>query len=361
MRNRMLFLLAVLGILLGFASAWFFGIEKKPLAPVFDPAPNPYARGIYANGIIESYQSNGENINIFPEVSGTVAKILVDEGAAVKGGDTLLILDHSIQKAVVEQQKAQVDAAQAVIEQLKAQPRKENLEVAKAQVESAAAAYKTSLDQLEKRKKANELNRRLISQDELDNVQNAVKLAEANLAVAQKQYELTRAGAWIYDIRYQEHQREVLLRAYESAKALLDKYTIRAPVDGVILSVNTAVGSLISPQGTYGTYTQGSHPVLVMASSGPYYGVRCYIDEILISRLPPPPDMKARMFFRGTKISVPLEYVRIKPYVTPKVELSNQRTERVDVRVLPVLFRFEPPRDVSVYPGQLVDVYLQSK
>jgi HlyD family secretion protein len=51
----------------------------------------------------------------------------------------------------------------------------------------------------------------------------------------------------------------------------------------------------------------------------------------------------------------------MQPYVTPKIELSNQRTERVDVRVLPILFRFEPPKELSVYPGQLVDVYLEAK
>ena len=40
-----------------------------------------------------------------------------------------------------------------------------------------------------------------------------------------------------------------------------------------------------------------------------------------------------------------------------KIELSNQRQERVDLRVLPVIFRFEK-KDAPVYPGQLVDVYI---
>ena len=67
------------------------------------------------------------------------------------------------------------------------------------------------------------------------------------------------------------------------------------------------------------------------------------------------------MFIRGTNISVPLEYVRVQPYVSPKIELSNQRLERVDVRVLPVIFRFARPQNVGVYPGQLVDVYVAEK
>jgi HlyD family secretion protein len=71
--------------------------------------------------------------------------------------------------------------------------------------------------------------------------------------------------------------------------------------------------------------------------------------------------MKAQMFIRGTDIHIPLQYVRIQPYVSPKIELSNERTERVDVRVLPVIFSFDMPKNISVYPGQLVDVYIEEK
>ena len=45
--------------------------QPAPLPPAFNPAANPYAKGIYANGIIESDQAHGENINIYPEVAGT--------------------------------------------------------------------------------------------------------------------------------------------------------------------------------------------------------------------------------------------------------------------------------------------------
>jgi HlyD family secretion protein len=71
--------------------------------------------------------------------------------------------------------------------------------------------------------------------------------------------------------------------------------------------------------------------------------------------------MQAKMFIRGTNISIPLEFVRVQPHVSPKIQLSNQRTERVDVRVLPIIFRFEKPADLNVYPGQLVDVYVGEK
>jgi HlyD family secretion protein len=89
--------------------------------------------------------------------------------------------------------------------------------------------------------------------------------------------------------------------------------------------------------------------------------VGCCIDEILISRLPPGPKMRAKMFIRGTETSVPLESVRVQPYVTPKIELSDQRTERVDTRVLPVIFRLKRPKNIQIYPSQLVDVYVEEK
>jgi HlyD family secretion protein len=122
--------------------------------------------------------------------------------------------------------------------------------------------------------------------------------------------------------------------------------------------VRTAVGSYVSPQGSYDTYTQGFGPVVSMGTGTQFLDVRCFIDEILIPRLPPPPKLTARMFIRGSDVSVPLTFVRKQPYVTPKIQLSNQRTERVDVRVLPLIFRFTPPPGVWVYPGQLVDVYV---
>jgi HlyD family secretion protein len=356
-----LFSLAVVGLAAGLASAYLYSIQKKPMPPVFNPAPNPYAKGIYANGIIESYLSAGENINMYPEVSGTITRILVAEGAAVRQGAPLLMIDDSIQRATVEQQRAQAGAARALLDELRAQPRKETLAVARAQAEMAAASLKSVQDQLAKQERSYALDPKSVSRDALDNAVNAVKVAKANLDVVQRQYELTRAGAWTYDIRNQEKQWDAAVKAVMASSALLAKYTVQASQDGVILSIKAAVGSYVSPQGSYDTYTQGFSPVLVMGSSERYLAVRCYVDEILIHRLPPAARMRAQMSIRGTNISVPLEYVRVQPYVSPKIALSNARTERVDLRVLPVIFRFEKPAGVDVYPGQLVDVYVGEK
>jgi HlyD family secretion protein len=361
MRNKVIFILAIIGLVAGLVSAYIFGIEQKPPPPAFNPASNPYGKGIYSNGIIESYQTSGANINIYPEVPGTITRILVAEGQSVRRGMPLIMIDDSVQRATVAQQKSQAEAARALLEELKAQPRKETLEVAKAQVVNASAGLKSAQDQLDKQRKSFELDPKSVSKDTLDNAENAVKVAKTNLEVVRRQYDLTRAGAWIYDIRNQEQQYNALTKAYMASSALLDKYIIKAPADGVILSINAAVGSYISAQGAYDTYTQGLDPVLTMGSAQEYSGVRCYIDEILVHRLPQPSQITAKMFIRGTDINIPLEYVRVQPYVSPKIELSDQRTERVDVRVLPVLFRFVKPKSINLYPGQLVDVYIGEK
>jgi HlyD family secretion protein len=358
MKVRPIFILAALGVVIGFVGAYFYGKEKPAEAPAFSPASNPYARGIYANGIIESFQTNGENINIYPEVGGTVTKILVHEGQSVTAGTPLVQLDDSVQRATVEQLKSQADAAHAVLEELRAEPRKETLDVSIAQVDAARASLRNVSDQLRKVRTSYKINPKSVSKNDLDNAINAVKVAHTNLGVAIKQYELTKAGAWIYDIQNQERQYLALTKQYESANALLAKYELRAPGDGVVLAIKTAVGSYVSASGVYGTYTEDFNPIVVMGGPEKVLQVRTYVDEILVHRLPSPEQMNGKMFIRGTNFNVPLEFVRMQPYVTPKIELSDQRQERVDVRVLPLIFKFEKPSDVNVYPGQLVDVYL---
>lgn len=358
MRNKIIMIIAVVGILGGLVSAVYSSITQPALPPAFNPAASPYPSAIYAEGIVESAQTSGENINIYPEVGGTVKEILVSEGQQVKAGEPLLRLDDSIQRATAAQQGSQAEAARALLDELKAEPRKETLDVSVAQVASAEATLKTAQDTLQKTQASYEMDPRSVSKDALDGAINAAAVAEANLEVAKRQYKLTKAGAWIYDIRSQEQTEHALEQAYASSSALLSKYTLRAPKDGLVLSINTIVGSYASPQGSYDAYTQGQDPVLTLGTSSTSLNVRCYVDEILVPRLPSVSTMKAEMSVRGSDIKIPLEFVRVQPFVSPKIELSNEREERVDVRVLPVIFKIENPANVNLYPGELVDVYI---
>jgi len=356
-RNKIIFTLAIIGVLAGLVAAYFFGIERKAQPPVFAPVSSPYDSAIYANGIVESDQPSGENVNIFPEVSGPITRVLVREGQQVSPGTPLFTIDDSVQRANAEQLRLQSEASLALLNELKAQPRKETLAIAQAQVVLAESNLKTVQNQYDKRRASYMIDSKSISKDVLDTAEDAVTQTAAARDVARTQYELTKAGAWSYDIINQEKQYAALKQAYKASNALLQKYSVNAPTAGVVLAINTTVGSFVSSQGAYGAYTQEFDPLIVMGAPQDKLAVRCYVDEILVSRLPNPWHIRAQMSIRGTDIKVPLEFVRVQPYVSPKIELSNQRQERVDLRVLPVIFRF-PKQDTPVYPGQLVDVYI---
>jgi len=290
-RNTIIFALSIIGILAGLIGAYIFGIQRKAQPPVFTPVSNPYTSGIYANGIVESYQPSGENINIFPEVSGPIVKVLVKEGQSVSAGAALFSIEDSVQKATVE---------------------------------LAQATLKVDRDQYDKDLASWDIDPKSISKEVLDTAKDTVDQAQA---------------------------------AVKAANALLQYYTVKAPINGVVLALNAAVGSYVSSQGDYDTYTELFNPVVVMGAPQEYLSVRCYVDEILISRLPSGYHIKAQMSITGTDIKIPLEFVRVQPYVSPKIELSNEKQEQVDLRVLPVIFRFEK-KDAPVYPGQMVDVYI---
>jgi len=323
MRNKLIFLTSFLGLLIAIASAYVFSQQPSALPPEYNPAANPYAQGIYSEGIVESAQTQGENINIYPEVTGPITSVLVAEGQVVRKGQPLLTIDDSIQRPTTEQQKAQLD-------------------VTIAQIAYAKATLKSASDTYAKQEQSYQLDPKSVSKDVLDTDRDAVNVAATNLAVI-------------------ERQSTEQVQTYAASAALLAKYTIKAPADGVVLSIQATVGSYVSTQGAYDSYTQGLDPLIVMGMQPTNLEVRAYIDEILIPRLQNGKAITAEMFVRGSDTRVPLTFARVQPYVSPKIELSDERQELVDVRVLPIIFRFEPPKNAKLYPGELVDVYVSTK
>ena len=64
---------------------------------------------------------------------------------------------------------------------------------------------------------------------------------------------------------------------------------------------------------------------------------------------------------RGSKQrTIPLEFRRIEPMVGPKKQLTGLNTERIDTRVLQVIYAVKPT-DVPLFVGQQVDVYMQAE
>jgi HlyD family secretion protein len=309
MKLRLLFIVAVSGIFIGLVSAYVYH-QKIRLQPPLYVNLSPYVHGVYATGIVESYQPTGVNINIYPDVSGKVTEVFVREGQMMKRGQSLLSLDNSVQVEIVAKDQAQVRFEQATLTNLQ--------------------------DQLSKIKKSYSLDSGSVSKNMLDNAVSAVHVAHESLNLAVMQY---RAD-W----------------------ALLNKYTLISPLEGIVLQIATATGSYVSSQGSYDPYTQSMLPVIQMAVISPFMQVRCFLDEILVPQLPARGKLEATLFVRGMNNSgIPLEFVSIQPYAIPHIQLSNERQERVDMRVLPILFKFKKPDNLNLFPGQLVDIYIQEK
>ena len=67
----------------------------------------------------------------------------------------------------------------------------------------------------------------------------------------------------------------------------------------------------------------------------------------------------AAAFLKGdTKLKMNLRFVRIEPFVVPKRSLTGDSAERVDTRVLQIIFELDRP-DFPIYVGQQVDVFIQ--
>jgi HlyD family secretion protein len=87
--------------------------------------------------------------------------------------------------------------------------------------------------------------------------------------------------------------------------------------------------------------------------------IRVDIDESEIPRFRS--DAKATATLRGTSgPGVKLEYVRTEPLVVPKRNLTGTVSERVDTRVMQVIYAVSP-QVLGAIVGQQVDVYIEDR
>jgi HlyD family secretion protein len=97
---------------------------------------------------------------------------------------------------------------------------------------------------------------------------------------------------------------------------------------------------------------------LIILGSTTQLHVRVDIDEYDIPRFVP--DAPARATLKGqSKDFFPLRFVRIEPYVIPKKSLTGDNTERVDTRVLQVIYAVDGG-DRRLFVGQQVDVFIDA-
>jgi RND family efflux transporter MFP subunit len=304
------YLLPVLAVFgLGFAVLTVVNSSKTipPAQPFVDPAAPPFKSSVAGTGIVEA---NTENIAIGTLVPGVISKIYASVGSKVKAGDPLFKLDD---RDLI----AQMTIRQAA------------LRVANTNVKVAKASLSDLKNQLALAESVTD--KRAISVEELDRRRYAVQIAKAKLAQAKA--DVISAKAQI-----------------KETETNLDRIIVRAPVDGEVLQLKIHPGEF-APAGVTQT------PLILFGNVKPL-NVRVDVDENDAWRVRA--DTPAVAFLRGNReIKTDLKFVRFEPYVVPKKSLTGDSIERVDTRVLQVIYNIAQT-DLPIFAGQQMDVYIES-
>ena len=348
MTRRLSILIPIIGLVIVVFWVTVSARKVQHVQALASPPVSPYEHAIAATGIIEA---SNRNYNLAPPVSGQLTALYVKEGDVVHRGDKLYSIDSRPQRSAVETANANIVKSRAEIETAKS-----SVEMQNANLNSAAAAIETARATYEDAKQIAERNEGLHKEGIISEEQytTGIKTRDADLARWQQAIaQQKQAEAQVRNARSQVGEQQANLQSIVATRdqqaTLLDQFTVRAPADGKILQVNNRVGEYLSS-------TSGTSPVLFGDTDS--LMVRADVDEINASHVVPGSDAVATLKGDATR-SFPLKFERIVPYMVPKENLTGQNSERVDVRVLQMEFRFTPPA-FPVYVGQQVDVFIQS-
>jgi HlyD family secretion protein len=281
---------------------------QRPPQQLNLPPSSSYARAISGSGLIES---NSRNITVGSTSSGIVRDLLVTEGDTVAAGAPLFRLDNRTALADIAVAESQLAAAKAKVQE----------------AESSLADQKDQLQRGENLKAGIS-----ISTDRLVRLRYAVRMADAQLANA-------KAGVGTADAQL------------FAAKVTLEKLTVTAPIAGKILKVSLRPGQYVDA-------TSSTTAPIIMGNDTPLH-IRVSLDENDLWRLKP--DAPATGALRSNRdIKFPLEFVRVEPYVIPKKSLTGSTSERVDTRILEVIYKINTDTPLPLYIGQQVDVFIET-
>jgi HlyD family secretion protein len=308
--------LAVIGIIIAaIMVARALPNREAQTAVVTPPTTPPQQResgSVAGSGVVEP---SSELIDIGTPLSGVVEEVYVTAGMQVSAGAPLFRIDTR-------------DARAAVIE---AEAR------ARSGVQSIAAA------QTRLRVAQNQLalfrgvsDPRAVSRLEVVDREGAVADARAQLALAQAQSSEARAGV-------------------DRARVDIGRRTVRAPTSAQVLQVRTRAGEFASAGNAQGGTED---PLVTMGVTIPLH-VRVDIDESEIDRieLGEPAVISTR---GNAKQGIMVTFVRAEPQVVPKKSLTNSANERVDVRVLQLIYQV-PASATDMFVGQQIDAFLPAK
>lgn len=319
---------------------------RRVRAVAVPPSPPPVSGFSESVGAVGLVEAQSENIAVSVPVPGLVTRLYVKAGDHVKKGDKLFALDDRDLAAELALRRAALDVARARLDKLLASPRPEELPPAEAKVREAEEQRKDAQVQLDVMERVKD--RRAIREEDLQRRRLGVTTAQARLEQARADLALLRAGAWKPDIAIARAELGEAERQANRVSADLARLTVTAPINGKILQCKVHLGE-------YAQAGQLIQPLILMGDTS-QLNVRADVDEEEAWRVESGAAAVASP--RGSaKTRIPLRFVRVEPYVIPKRSLTGDSTERVDTRVLQVLFALD--RGSHVHAGQQLDVFIE--
>jgi multidrug resistance efflux pump len=319
----------------------------EPLEPPHTPARTPFEHSIAATGILEPAS---QDVAVGSALAGVVLEVHVPVdrvGARVKSGDPLFRVDDRHLRAQLALAKTRLESARAQLTKLEKMPRPEDVPPSEAKVQAAKANAERARDEHERSRALR--SRHAASEEEAVGKRLLHEEAVQKWRQAQREHALLLAGAWQPDL---DVARAAVLEAEAEVAQIgteIDRATVRAPIDGQVLQVNVRVGERVGDQSQQGLMVLGCVPPM---------HVRADIDEHDIAEFRQ--DAQAVLQLRGKNDRhYPLRFVRVEPHVVGKRWLTGDNTERVDTRVLQVVYALDEI-DSAIYVGQQVDVFIDS-
>ncbi len=335
--------LAIAGVALGVVTSRTAFETPPPIPLSRQPSINPFGRGIAALGKIESKE---REIEIAAPQPGLVTEVAVDVGDEVKAGDRLFELDSRLVQADLVRAEASVAAARAEITRWHALPRKEDIPALEAVVQQYRAQLADRTEKLQLTKEARQreaANDRDVSRDQF-----AVEDAAASLRRAEADLAKLMSGGWEPDLVVAQAMLEKAMAEVSALRLIRDRLTVRSPREGLILRREIEPGEYASPEKSRAALVLGNPKEL---------RVRAQVDEEDIGLVRRGASAVART--RGAVVEqFTLRLLMIEPYARPKTDLTGSATERVDTRIVDVVFAIDRPPAVALYPGEAVDVFV---
>lgn len=320
---------------------------QKPIPempPPIEPARNPFPNTVAGAGMVEP---ETENIAMGSPLPGVVVEVLVKVGQKVRPGDPLFRLDDRELVAELDVRKAMLEDARAQLHKLESMPRPEEIPPAEAKLREMQADFQNMKEQMTRGEKA--FGRGAMTEEEFANRRQMMSQARERVNKAQADFDLLKAGAWDKDKELARAKVAQVESQIKQTETEIDRLTIRALVDAEVLQVNVRPGEFVgAPAGA----------ALMVLGSVNQLHVRVDIDEYDIHRFHPEALAKATLKGRP-ETSMPLRFVRVEPYVVPKKSLTGDNTERVDVRVLQVIYAIDAGKE-RLFVGQQLDVFVDA-